>query len=229
MNKKLVLKASFLTATIALLTGCSTMGSKDFGCPAPQGIVCKSPTEIYEMTHGDTTSVYQNGAQNKQGGDDMFKSSTPTSSNGGFDGNLNKVASANPFSKPAYLPNSNPVPVLEQPKVVRVWVAPWVDENQTLNYPSYKFKEVTPRKWNFGGATVFRNALPTTAPDNSADFQSPSSEVPPNAQQAPQAGGQDVPAGVQRQHDMVNQNTLGTADFHNDQSPNGLPVEGSGR
>lgn len=229
MNKNIVLKASFLTATIALLTGCSTMGSKDFSCPAPQGFVCKSPTEIYDMTHGETNAVYQQNASQGKGGDDMFKSPKGANTKGGFDGNLNQVPVSNSFSKPAYLPNSNPVPVLEQPKVVRVWVAPWVDENQTLNFPSYKFKEITPRKWNFGGSQVFRNSLPTTAPDNAADYQSPSTEVAPNAAQQSPQGMPQIPAGVQRQNEMVSQNTLGTADFHNDQSPNGLPVEGAGQ
>lgn len=228
MNKNIVLKASLLTATIALFTGCSTIGNKDFSCPAPKGFVCKSPTEIYELTHGDTNAIYQDSTSNASG-DDMFKS-PKSSNNGGFNGNLNQVPVSNSFSKPAYLPNSNPVPVLEQPKVVRVWVAPWVDENETLNFPSYKFKEITTRKWNFGGAQVFRNSLPVTAPDNAADYQSPSAEVPPTnaAQQSPQ-GMPQIPAGVQRQNDMVSQNTLGTAEFHNDQSPNGLPVDGSGK
>jgi len=150
----------------------------------------------------------------------MFKSKNKSSSNGSSNGNT--VPVANQFSKPAYLPNSNPMPVLEQPQVLRVWVASWVDENQTLNFPSYKFKEVTPRKWNFGGAQVFRNSLPVTAPDNAADYQSPSTETSPSMPQ-----GSQLPAGIQKQNDMVGQAGMGTADFHNDQSPNGLPVDGA--
>lgn len=226
MNTKNNFKFGALAIVVAAMSGCATVGKKDFSCPAPDGFVCKSPSEIYQMTHGDTDAVYQN----KKGGgadDGMFKSSKGDAKG---DANLAAIQAGSQFSKPAYTPNSNPMPILEQPKVMRVWVAPWVDENQTLNYPSYKFKEITPRKWNFGGAQVFRNVLPTTAPDNSADFAAPNTQsqtVSRTPQGAPQGAQPQLPAGIQRQNDMVDQNALGTADFHNDQSPNGLPVEGS--
>lgn len=77
----------------------------------------------------------------------------------------------NLFAKPQFQAGSSPMPVLEQPKVLRIWVAPWKDENETLNWGSYMFTEITPRRWNFGDS-VMRNT-PVTAP-NQADYRSPS-------------------------------------------------------
>jgi conjugal transfer pilus assembly protein TraV len=231
MKSNNVAKLSVLASIIALFSGCATVGSKDFSCPAPEGFVCKTPTEIYALTNGDESSVYQAKPSKSRSNaeDGMFKSSK-SSSNGSFDGNLNALGSANmggQFSKPAYTPNSSPMPILQQPKVLRVWIAPWVDESETLNYPSYKFKEVTPRKWNFGGAQVFRNVLPTTAPENSADFMDASTETQQPTSNASQSNsvGQQLPSGIQKQNDMVSQNGLSTADFHNDQNPSGLPMD----
>lgn len=45
-----------------------------------------------------------------------------------------------------------PLAVLEAPKVMRVLVAPWTDDNGNLNLSSYVYVEVTPRKWSYGEA-----------------------------------------------------------------------------
>jgi len=47
-----------------------------------------------------------------------------------------------------------PMPLLEPPQVLRIWVAPFVDEKQDLQWPSYVFTEVTSRRWSFGEQSV---------------------------------------------------------------------------
>src|SRR5690606_19673956 len=108
MYTKTIVKLSALASVVAVMTGCASLGKKDFSCSAPDGFVCKSPSEIYELTHGNTDSVYQNTNHTQGGnGDDMFKSGKGATSKGG-DANLAAIKANNQFSKPAYTPNSNP-------------------------------------------------------------------------------------------------------------------------
>jgi len=33
---------------------------------------------------------------------------------------------------------------------MRAWIAPWIDKNGDLHFPSLLFTEVTPRRWSVG-------------------------------------------------------------------------------
>ncbi|MDD2944313.1 MAG: type IV conjugative transfer system lipoprotein TraV [Acinetobacter sp.] len=174
--KKLNLLA--LTALSTVLTACMSGYGSNYGCKGlPDGIVCKSPTQIYDMTNDDSFGgVYQstlNEAQDQGNESDsgMFKSSKSKKTAQSTPAN----DAINLFSKPQFQSSSSPMPVLEQPKVLRIWVAPWKDQNETLNWGNYMFTEITPRRWNFGDS-VMRNT-PVTAP-NEADYKSPSETQP---------------------------------------------------
>lgn len=122
---------SLLVLTIAtLLNGCSVFnpaGSSEFSCPGmPKGVTCKSPREVYEMTNNSGSKAATKG-----------KGKT--------------------FA-PSYLfatePNPNqeltPVPVLEQPKVMRIWIAPWVDKNDDQHWPGLVYTVLKQKQWHFG-------------------------------------------------------------------------------
>jgi len=47
-------------------------------------------------------------------------------------------------------PDQNGMPVFEQPKVMRVWIAPYVDADGNLRSGEYAYFS-TPGKWNYGG------------------------------------------------------------------------------
>lgn len=117
-----------ITAMISLLQGCASTfnpaGSSEFACPGmPSGVTCKNPREVYKMT--DSPRASGNGTAAGQ---------VPTYI---YSGNLGNQ-------------QLNPVPVLEQAQVMRVWIAPWVDKNKDLHWPGLMFTEVRPRQWNFG-------------------------------------------------------------------------------
>lgn len=162
-------KQGLLIASLAslMMTGCMSYQSK-YGCSGvPDGVVCKTPLQIYEQTSGDgDVGVYQSNLESES--NSKYAKKKPSTQ---------AEQMVNVFSKPQFQAASSPMPVLEQPKVLRIWVAPWKDETETLNWSSYMFKEVTPRKWNFGDS-VMRNT-PITAP-NEADYASPSSTVAMN-------------------------------------------------
>ncbi len=111
-----------------VLAGCAaSSGKSKFACPGmPAGVVCKTPLEVYEMTnHADSVSE----AVRKPP----------------------KIKERAPLLRASY---DNPKPILEPAKVMRVWIAPWVDENQDLHWPSYVFSEITPRRWSFGETEI---------------------------------------------------------------------------
>lgn len=232
MKKNSILKLAVLVSLGVGAVGCQTVGTNKYGCSGlPDGIICKSPTQIYDQTNGDIEGVYQyQDNQAKVEDDGMFKSSRSEKQRKNTTQNVQVLnAEVSPFAKPAYKAHSNPIPVLEQPKVLRIWIAPWVDQNETLNYPSYKFTEITPRKWNFGGNPQFRNVLPVTAPNNSADFQSASAVVEPASAPSQQQSFTNTSTagvseqGLAKQNEMVNQ--MATESFHTDQTSQGLPAQ----
>lgn len=124
---------------VALLSGCASMmgfGESEFTCAKNHsGMPCDSVEQIYRKTNGpnwrasDQSQKAANGASHEA----IATGVRPTA--------------AVPVSAPSW-----PTPVLEPAQVLRVWIAPWVDESQSLHWPSYVFAEVTPRKWSFGNA-----------------------------------------------------------------------------
>ncbi|UTH74239.1 TraV family lipoprotein [Chromobacterium sp. IIBBL 290-4] len=112
-----------------VLSGCSSigLGSGDFSCPGmPSGVVCKTPSAVYQMTEGS-----------------LGEGKDAARLGGGV------------FPRSALIPAlAGPAPVLEPASVLRVWVAPYVDEASQLHWPGYVFTEVTPRQWSFGERSV---------------------------------------------------------------------------
>lgn len=152
-------RASILIAAgigILLVSGCSSFGSgqkksSDFSCSGlPEGSVCKTPLEIYESTNGDDAV-------------EASVVSAPDSESGskkkskGKSKDVPVVVQRNLVVSPP-----SPKPILEEAQVMRVWVAPFIDANQDLQWPGHIFTEVTPRRWSFGERDVenIRSVVP---------------------------------------------------------------------
>lgn len=138
---------------ITLLSGCASFSgdekkSSDFSCKGmPDGATCMDPIEIYERSNDDSGTIGS-----------AAGSGTPTSGSGGKPGtDVPVVVQRNLIVQPA-----NPKPILEEAQVMRVWVAPFIDANQDLQWPGHIFTEVTPRRWTFGERDVarIRTAVP---------------------------------------------------------------------
>lgn len=132
--KKLIL----LTCASAALTGCGltpTTNENDCALNGPNVNKCHSMEGVHEaavranpQSHRTSPSVLSPGAQEQQ------------SSNPYFNGQLN----------PMPAPSQNGMPVFQQPKVLRVWVAPYVDADGNLRSGEYAYV-ATPGQWNYGG------------------------------------------------------------------------------
>lgn len=153
-----------VTASVLVLGGCSAFSPFEdkYSCPGmPEGAVCKSPLEIYKLTDNADRVVTTKGAESAGTHPKEIHSS---------DGAL-RLADARRIPKDA-------LPVLEPARVMRIWVAPWIDAKQDLHMPSYVMTEVTPRRWSFGesAAVKFKPLVPLqvetrSTEDEMADYE----------------------------------------------------------
>jgi conjugal transfer pilus assembly protein TraV len=56
---------------------------------------------------------------------------------------------------------NNPRPLLTQPKVMRVWVAPYVGRKGDLHYPGYSFVVIHRQRWRFSVRAVHHSMVLT--------------------------------------------------------------------
>ena len=125
----------FFTASAVLFaliaTGCSTT---QFSCPAPEsGIKCKSVTDIYrQVTDGET------GLKRTKNAKDEKDAGSGTDSPA--------------VSITKKLEQDKQIPLRIPSKIVRIWIAPWEDDEGDLNQGGYVFSEISdPRnRWIIG-------------------------------------------------------------------------------
>lgn len=143
MTVKNALFMAGLGAVIATLAGCAsslnTADSSEFGCPGmPQGVTCKTPREVYKMTNkefNDIGTAGDNDTVRKTGG------GQPGEGNAGLVYQPVQMAAGSVLT---------PVPMVEPAKVLRIWIAPWVDKNKDLHWPGLVFTKVQKNQWNVG-------------------------------------------------------------------------------
>lgn len=138
----------FIVFSGAFLSGCSStlnIGESTFACKDEGG--CPTPIEVYEKTHTTPPEV--------------MVGRTPKSWKDSPNDTVVKFDKQNILATKPEIPTQIKVdaeqavlPMREGAKVMRVWIAPWVDEDDRLNWASYSFVEVTPRKWKFGEREV---------------------------------------------------------------------------
>lgn len=161
MQRKFLLTALFSIGFLQL-SGCSMLntGEDSFAC---KGSDCKTPLEIYKDTNAtpDSVSVGRTPPEwkvdpdgEKMNADDKEKENQ----NKAFlrkSLELTKMYPAKSFDV-----NKEVVkPIREPSRVMRVWIAPWVDSTDNLNWSSYTFTEVTTKRWNYGEQEVRQTGL----------------------------------------------------------------------
>jgi len=137
------MKKTLILFIIALLgtTGCATMQS-EYSCPGvPDGVVCKNPVEVYNLTENtDSVTGYKNSRHKKE-----TEAKKSEAENGQQSQYMPAITKLDP-TKPLH----SPMPVMAAAEVLRIWVAPWIDEKEDLRWPGYVFTEITPRRWTIG-------------------------------------------------------------------------------
>ncbi len=120
-NPRSFLACTFL-ALVVISGGC---GKTKYGCPVPDGVTCRSMTQVY------------------------FNHAHPE--------NAAQAAEAEPgrYVTPEVL--EGPIPIRRAPKVIRIWLAPWIDQDEDLHQPGYIYAEIKGRKWLMGEYASYRN------------------------------------------------------------------------
>jgi conjugal transfer pilus assembly protein TraV len=118
---------------ISVLAGCTSvlsgLDAKDsFTCKAGGGVPCESMTTIYNRTQAGTLPAQQAIA---------VRSSTPAVTSA-----FHSQASASI----SVTPNSGQ-PLRSTPRVVRLWIAPWLDADGDLHDASYVYMSIGQGKW----------------------------------------------------------------------------------
>lgn len=117
-----------LAAAASIISGCGSMtgftdsGSK-FACKAPNGVTCTSVSGVYANAQQGNLPALQTGTR-------------PT-----------MASYAMPTGGAAFPIAAAGMPIRSQARVLRIWVAPWRDEDDTLHDQSYMYVMVDQGKW----------------------------------------------------------------------------------
>ncbi|MEC4747583.1 type IV conjugative transfer system lipoprotein TraV [Methylomicrobium sp. Wu6] len=138
MVDKRYVKLALLTASVLVLNGCSYMGigQGDFSCPGGiDGVRCMSARQVYQAT--ESSDYVKTVSENDKSGE-----SKPVSVLAHSNSTLN--------SQVAVPSIEQPVPIRTQAKVMRIWMAPWEDDDGDLHADGYLYTEIESRRWNLG-------------------------------------------------------------------------------
>lgn len=118
----------FIPALFVAVSGCSSVNGlsdskSSFGCKAPDGVACTSVSGVYANAEVGNLPALRH-AERK-----------PT-------------VSQSLASEQTNLPVAYPgLPIRTQTRVLRVWVAPWVDEDSVMHDQSFMYVVIDPGKW----------------------------------------------------------------------------------
>jgi conjugal transfer pilus assembly protein TraV len=117
-----------LLAAMFVATGCGSMSgliesTSKFSCKAPDGVSCTSVSGVYANAQKNNLPALQSRARSANA------SWSPTSGGAAF-----------PIVAPG-------MPIRSQSRTLRLWVAPWVDDDGTLHDQSYMYVMIDPGKW----------------------------------------------------------------------------------
>ena len=145
---------SLVLAGSALVSGCASVGYGDpnYSCSGiPGGLKCMSALEVYEATdNGNELYTMNESEQLQPVGDASYTESTRDEEKG--DAKSPPPKPVHPVVARVPVPdvNQDPIPVRTPATVMKIWVAPWEDENGDLITSGYVHTEVEPRKWQIG-------------------------------------------------------------------------------
>lgn len=149
------MKLITVAVLLAVTSGCSSflsVGSPKFACSGlPEGAKCMSARDIYEATNDGQVPLKMEGEE-VQGEKKSKKTSKATketeveatvaSGQGVTDTVIDNYVAPR-------LPD-RPIPIRTPAQVMRIWVAPWEDNNGDLITNGYVYTEIEPRRWVIG-------------------------------------------------------------------------------
>lgn len=119
---------------LPILSSCANMagldGKSEFACKAPDGVVCTSVSGVYANTLAGTLPARRDG---------NAQSAAPDSA-----GEAKPKGPADPLKSYSAVPPAGAAPaagtpLLSPPRVLRLWLTPWVDEDGDLHDQAYLY------------------------------------------------------------------------------------------
>jgi conjugal transfer pilus assembly protein TraV len=134
----MITKGWILLIPLVGLAGCSAK----YGCKGmPDDPVCMSAVEAYKAT-------------------DHAPSKPKSADNGAAPANATPTVSAKgSTSETVPTPKiEDPTPIRTPSQIMRIWIAPWEDDDGDLNVSGYVYTELEPRRWMIGKPATPLNA-----------------------------------------------------------------------
>lgn len=164
MKTKLMVDKAYsvlaIIATVTVLQGCSLMsiGGSNFACPGGiDGVRCMSARQVYQATESsDYVKIASEDDKKVEG-----QSTTPL------------ITGLSHTSQVAIPSIEQPIPIRTQAKVMRIWMAPWEDDDGDLHADGYLYTEIESRRWNLGerfkspGTAISPLSIATPSPTKS--------------------------------------------------------------
>ncbi|MBY5940575.1 type IV conjugative transfer system lipoprotein TraV [Halomonas sp. DP5N14-9] len=138
-----------------VISGCSALniGESEYSCSGiPEGVRCMSTKDVYNLTNNGNVPV----ALGAESVESATRVAGDQPSAGGEDPN-DVVGN---YVSPR-LPD-RPVPVRTPAEVMRIWIAPWEDDDGDLIVTGHLYTEIEPRRWVIGEPTA--NTQPSLKP-----------------------------------------------------------------
>jgi len=141
---KRLVTAILALGAITQLTGCGSMsvfgGGSEYSCKAPDGVLCESVSGVYANSMAGNLPAQHAAAKTvsaKTDGKDTGLTVADTADltwNAGKDG------------YPVVAPSSG-IPLRTPTRMLRIWIAPWIDSDQDMRDQSYAYLMVDTGRW----------------------------------------------------------------------------------
>jgi conjugal transfer pilus assembly protein TraV len=207
------LRGVLASFSLFALTGCGSLsgigGTSSLSCPLPNGALCKPIAEVYKMplaTPGSQSTAMQTSTGTPQviaGNEADARStlSTPSTNNMPISVTRSDLPPAPglvkyepaAFATATRVAPSSGVPVRSDAKMLRVWIAPYEDDEGALRDHSYLYVMVDPGRWQveYNQQRLMKQYAPIKAP-KAMGAADPLMNAPNSAR--PASGGQGGPS-----------------------------------
>jgi conjugal transfer pilus assembly protein TraV len=142
-------------------------GKNEFACRAPDGVVCTSVSGVYANTVAGTLPAQQGGVAPQHAAIESATDADPK----------HPADPLKPYAStpPASTAPAAGTPLLTPPRVLRLWLAPWVDEDGDLHDQAYLYVMWHRGAWQLGHTEAgIRRQFAPIAPISAAPVTAPS-------------------------------------------------------
>ena len=156
--QKLAIQFSISGMLVIALTGCgslfNTAKHSTFAC---QGDNCPTPLEVYNETNSAPPEIAVGRNPKSWGVKGEGKRNQGDALADDYLERSLLLAKPDQLSVGSHESSLKVKPIRTQSQVMRIWIAPWIDDDDNLHWNGYVYTEVSPRTWEIGVPEV-RNA-----------------------------------------------------------------------